>query len=179
MDPEVRQDLRVRQAKPAAELGAQAAQDIGVISAVSATTRMRSPGAAPVARDDRGERLRAQELRDRRVDLAVGPHADVDQALGAEAPGNLGQLVDLAAGRLALAGHDDCLDPAARSQGLVEDPESTRRPARVGQGRGQVDQLHAEAQVGLVGPEPLDDLGVGEARERHLLERSVRVRRRG
>src|SRR6187397_1844233 len=44
--------------------------------------------------------------------------------------------------------------------------------------RGEVDQLHAEADVWLFGAEPLDDLVVREHGERHLQERPLRCGRR-
>ena len=73
----------------------------------------------------------------------------------------------------AEARRDDRLDPAAGGQRLVEDPEAAAALER----RRQVDQLHPEPQVGLVGAEALHRLVVGEARERELLDGAVGRRR--
>ena len=102
----------------------------------------------------------------------------MDQALRPEPLGPVGQLVELLAGRAAESGRDDGLDPAAPGQRAVEHAEARgRRPARVDERRRQVDELHPEAQVRLVRAEALDDLVVGEARERDLLDRPVGRRR--
>jgi len=77
---------------------------------------------------------------------------------------------------IALIGHTVAYTDAAGNagQGVVEDAEARRRrPAGIDQRRGEVDQLHPEAQVGLVRAEALDGLGEGQAREGHLLERPL------
>ena len=93
------------------------------------------------------------------MNLPADLNREVDQTLRAESPGELGQLVDLVAGRAAPAGGDDRLHPAAARERLVEHPEATRRlPCPIDEGRCEVDELHPEAQVGLVGAEALERL---------------------
>ena len=72
-----------------------------------------------------------------------------------------GQAIDLLARELGAAGHAEALDHAAGLDDGLEDAElGARREV------GEVLQLEAEAQVGLVGAEARDHLVVVEARER-------------
>ena len=96
------------------------------------------------------------------------------EALRAEPLRALGQLVDLAARGTTHARRDDGLDAATRRERLVEHAE----PRATLERWSEVDQLHAEADVRLVGAEPLDDLVVREHGERHLLDRPLRCGRR-
>jgi hypothetical protein len=122
--------------------------------------------------------LRGEELRDRAVERAALLDGEVHEALRPEPLRRLGQLVRLAPGGAAHAGRDDGLHAAASRQRLVEHPEAAGRLARrIAQRRRQVDQLHAEPEVGLVGPEPLHRLVVREPRERRLADRPLRRRR--
>ncbi len=124
--------------------------------------------------DDRALRVVGQELGDRAFHLAIGQR-QVCQALRAEPAGTLGQLVDLAAGHAGHPGRNDGLDPSARRERRIEDAEPGRgRVVGIDQGRTQVDQLHPEADVGLVGAEPFDGLLEGEPRERRLEDRPLR-----
>ncbi len=78
------------------------------------------------------------------------------QAGGARLLGLLGQLIEPLAWVGSAFGHDDGLD-RRRAEGL---------DVGGGEGRGQVDQLHAEAQVGLVGAVAVEGVG-----PRHALDR--------
>ena len=100
---------------------------------------------------------------------AAGADARPGQAAGAEALGEVLQLVDLAAGQLAgvFGGQAPALHhavAAARGQGGAEHLD----PAAVvaADDLGQVDQRQAEAQVGLVVAVLAGGLGVGHALER-------------
>ena len=104
----------------------------------------------------------------------VGGNGEMDETARAPTLDGVGQLVDLRSARPGQARGDDSLDPPAGGEGLVEDPEAGRGAARrIAEGGGEVDELHREAQVGLVRPEPLERLLVREARERNLQERTV------
>ena len=96
----------------------------------------------------------------------------MDETLRAEPLRELGELVDLTAGRAAQPRRDDRLDPSAGREGLVEHPEAESRPSKH---RPEVYELHPEPHVGLVGPEPLHHLVVRVSRERDLGERPVRA----
>ena len=144
-------------------------------SAVSATIRIRSPSAAPV------RSMIARCVSSDR-NLATGPRISppglepqIGEALGAEPPGALGQLVDLAPGDAGHPGRHDRLDPAAGRQRRVEDAEPRRgRAVRPGEHRRQVDQLHPEPDVRLVRAVALERLLEGQDRERRLLDGPVR-----
>ena len=127
--------------------------------------------AGPLA--DPGHGFRREELGDGSLELAAGLDRQVGESLRAEPLRSLGQLVDLAARGATHARSNDRLDPAARRERLVEHAE----PRATLERRREVDQLHAEADVRLVGAEPLDDLVVGEHRERHLQDRPLGCRR--
>ena len=143
-------------------------------SAASATIRIRSPGAAPAVFANRCLRLGRQELRNGAGQLAAVGDGKVDEPAGAEALGELGQVVDLAAGHAAHARRSDALDAAARRQRLVEHAESRGRSAVRTDERGrEVEQLHREPDVGLVRPVALDRLLVREDRERDVAQRPL------
>ena len=152
MDPDVRQHLRVDQAEPLAELGTQPPEDIGGdvgrVGDHEDEVALVRAGSLP----DPGHGLRREELGDGSLDLAAGLDRQVGEALRAEPLRALGQLVDLAARGTAHARSHDRLDPAARRERLVEHAE----PRATLERRREVDQLHAEADVRLVGAEPLD-----------------------
>ena len=134
---------------------------------------MRSPSCAPVRSRILLTAVRREELGDGSLDLAAGLDRQVGEALRAEPFRALGQLVDLAARGTTHARRDDPLDPATRRERLVEHAE----PGAALERRREVDQLHAEADVRLVGAEPLDDLVVREHGERHLQDRPLGCRR--
>ena len=166
MDPDIGQHLGVDQAQPLAELGTQPENlggDVRGVGDHEDEIALVGPGSLP----DPGFGLRREELGDGSLDLAAGLDRQVGEALCAEPFGALGELVDLAARGTTQARRDDRLDPAARREHLVEHAE----PRAALERRREVDQLHAEADVGLVGAEPLDDLLVREDRERHLQDR--------
>ena len=173
MDPDVAQHLRVDEAEPLAELGTQPPEniggDVGRVGDHEDEVALVRGGSLP----DPGHCLRREELGDGSLDLAAGLDRQVGEALRAEPLGALGQLVDLAARGATHARRDDRLDPAARRERLVEHAEPR---ATLERGR-EVDQLHAEADVRLVGAEPLDDLVVREHGERHLQDRPLGCRR--
>ena len=173
MDPDVGQHLRVDQPEPLAELGTQPPEDvggdIGRVGDHEDEVALVRAGSLP----DPGRGLRREELGDGSLDLATGLDRQVGEALRAEPLRPLGQLVDLAARGTAHARRDDRLDAAARRERLVEHAE----PRAALERRREVDQLHAEADVWLVGAEPFDDLVVREHGERHLLDRPFRCRR--
>ena len=175
VDPDVRQDVRVGQAEPVAELDAQPPEDVGGdLGSVGDDQDEVALGGGRLL-DDRALRVVGQELRDRALDLAARLEREVGEALGAEPARALGQLVDLAPGDAGHPGRDDRLDPAAGRQRRIEDPEARRRrPVRVHEDRPEIDQLHPEPDVRLVRPEALERLLVGQHRERHLEERALR-----
>ena len=173
VDPAVREDVGVGQAEALAELGPQAPEDVGDdvrrVRDDEEEVALRRPGQLGHGPGP----LLAEELDGRSVD-PVGSDREVDEAAGAETLRRLGQLVDLAAARRAQAGHDDGLDPPPGGERLVEDAEARDgAPVRATKGRREVDELHAEPEVGLVGAEALERLLVGEAREGNVLERPI------
>ncbi len=95
----------------------------------------------------------------------------MDQTLRAEPLRQVGELVGLTPGRATQPRAHDRLDTSPGGERLVEYPES--RTAI--QHRPQVDELHPEPDVRLVGPEPLHHLVVRVSRERDLGERPVRA----
>ncbi len=88
---------------------------------------------------------------------------------GAMPPREVGQLVQLPARHPAAAGRHDAAHAAAGGDRLGEHAE-----VDAADGIGQVDQLHAEAQVGLVRSVSVHGVGVLEAREGLLQERVLR-----
>ena len=92
---------------------------------------------------------------------AVGLDRDPGQALGPAGLGLLGQGVELLAGQVGTAADPQAEHRAPGLQRAGEDPDPG-----AGEHLAQVDQLHAVAQVGLVGAEAAHGLGVGQARER-------------
>ena len=103
------------------------------------------------------ELLVGEELRDRRRDLAVGAEDDVGEPLRAPRLGHVLELLDLPAGELA-------------RHAQVPDGGRVREDAEAGAARqlGRVLDLEAEAQVGLVAPEPERRLLPAHAREGRL-----------
>ena len=141
-------------------------------------SRIRSPGVRAGRLDEP-----LLDVRRRRGTSRSGPWSapsglvdrEVDEALRPEPLRALRQLVDLAcAWRRPCPGATIALTrppPASVSS-------KTRKPdGRSAQSRREVDQLHPEPQVRLVAAEPLHRLVVGEARERHLLDRPLGDRR--
>jgi len=175
VDPAVGEDVGVGKAEAGAQLRAQAAEDVGDDRRPVGDDEEEVALLRPGQRRHRPGPLLAHELHRRAVD-AVACQRQVDEAPGAEALRRLRQLVDLASARAGEAGRDDALHPPTGGKRLVEDPEAGgRAPGLVAEGRGEVDQLHPEAQVGLVGAEALERLVVGEPRERDVLERPLGV----
>src|SRR5918994_1059809 len=108
---------------------------------------------------ERRQLVLGQELGDRAVEpLRRDPHPH--EALGAPALRLVGQLVEPPAGELGPARHPDALD-ARRLERL--------EPGR-GEHRRQLDQLHPEAGVGLVGAVALGRLLPGHAAERRRVD---------
>jgi len=106
-----------------------------------------------------GQVVLAVELVHRRLEAAVGVAFDVDQAFGADLGSlhELGQLVQLLAGELAAAFGVDAHD----EPGGVEDREAFSLGLL-----GQLDEGHAEADVGAVVAVEAHGLGEAHARER-------------
>ena len=97
VDPAVREDRRVGQAEPPAELDPEAAQHVGGRVGRVGDDQDRSPASAPVASTSRCWTSVAEELRDGPVELAVRLDREVDEALRPEPLRELRQVVDLAA----------------------------------------------------------------------------------
>ena len=175
VDPDVRQDVRIGQAEPIAELDSQAPEHVrrdvgGVGDDQDEVALVRG---RPL--DDRARRVVGQELRDRALDLAPRPERQVGQALGPEPARSVGQLVDLATCHAGHPGRHDRLHPTARRECRIEDTETRRRrPVRGDEDRPEVDQLHPEPDIGLVRPVPLERVLIGQHRERDLKERALR-----
>ena len=179
VDPAVGEDVGIGKAEAQAELGPQAAEDVGDdgrrVGDDQEEVTLRRAGEL----GDRPRALLAEELDDRPVD-PVGRDREVDEPF---APRRFASSTSssiwlrLAAPRpgaaIALT-----RPPAARVSSKTRKPEDGA-PVRAAQHRGEVDELHAEPEVGLVGPEPLERLLVGEAREGHVLERPLRGDRAG
>ena len=103
------------------------------------------------------------------MERAIGLHRDVHQALGAVALDEIGQLVELPARVVPAARRADRVDGAAAGERIGEDAK-----VHAAEGFAQVDQLHAEAQIGLVRSISAHRLFVGKAREWGLLNRPIR-----
>ena len=138
------QDAVVPQAQPLGYLQAQIAQGLGHhLGAVGhhedevAHFRLR-------AGDDALYRRRRQELGDGRF-RSLGHQGQRDQPFGPVLLGELGQLVQLAAGISGTAGGAEGFDPPPFGHRLAEDAELA-----FGHQVGDVHQGQAEAQVGLV-----------------------------
>ena len=177
MDPAVRELVRVAEVQAAAELDAQPAQDVvRDLRAVGDNQDQVADGrAGPLAHGSL--RRRIQELRDGPVQLAPFEHRQVDEALGAEPLGNLGELVDLASRGTGHAGRSHPLDAAPRRQRLVEHAEPTRVAAvRSREGGREVEQLHPEPDVRLVRAVALNRVVVLEDGKRDRADRPVRDR---
>src|SRR5688572_15625306 len=82
------------------------------------------------------------------------------QTLGASPAGVLVPVVEVPTGELAAARQADPQDSPASDEGVAENAD-----LGVGEDLGEVDQLHAEAQVGAVGAEATQGLGILQARE--------------
>ncbi len=141
---------------------------------VSATIRMRSPSPAPLR-----STIARWTSSDRNLTIGprISPPGSSDRWARPLAPNRRARSVSSSISRRvmpAMPGRDDRLDPPARRERVVEHAEPRRRHA-IGsdERRSEVDQLHPEAHVGLVRPEPLDRLLVGHHRERRLEDRPV------
>ena len=104
--------------------------------------------------------LLADDLDDRSADAALAIQRQPGEALGAGPPGLLGELVDLLAAEVGETGRRQADDAPARGEHGLEDAES-----RALRQIGEVVELHAVANVGLVRSEAVDGLAVREARE--------------
>ncbi len=106
-----------------------------------AAKKMQSPGFAPRVRRGRRARRRCEVLGDRAAELTVLLDEDVGEAAGTTLLGPLLPGVELLARLARAAGHDDRADVVG-----LEDAEGG-----VLEEVGALDELVAEAQVGLVG----------------------------
>ena len=107
--------------------------------------------------------------------FAAGPWSDpsawtdeVDEALRAVALGEIGQLVELLARVVADARRHDAEDGPAGRDRLGEDAE-----VDLADRIGQVGELHAEADVGLVGSVSVHGLREGQPREGLVQQRPI------
>ena len=105
--------------------------------------------------------LLAHDLDDGAAGSALAIECQPHEAPGTRAPRLLGELVELVAPEVAEARDRQADDPATFAHHGLEGPESGRRCELA-----EVPELHAVAHVGLVRPEAVDGLAIGEARER-------------
>ena len=121
-----------------------------------AAKKMQSPGLAPTwaASPSRSASVRFLATGPPSVPSSASKH--VGQALVAALLGEFLPPVEGATRLRRSARHDDRTDVRR-----LEDPKGG-----VGEVLRAVDEFEAEAQVGLVGPEPPHRLGVGDARDR-------------
>ena len=177
VDPDVGEDVGVCQAEPLTELDTQTAQDVGRDVVRVCDDQDEVAFAGPGALHDRALRLVGQELRDRALDLAARFQRQIGEALGAEATRALRQFIDLPPGDGGHAGCDDRLHPVARREGRIEDAEARpRRTVWPDERWGEIDELHPEPDVRLVGAVALQRFLERQQRERRLLDRPVRDR---
>ena len=127
-----------------------------------ATISTRSPATAPERVDDAELLGLGQELHDRRLERAAVAHAHPHETRRAERLGPVGQRVELRAADVALALDADALD-------------RLRARERLELGRlehvGELDELHPEPRVGLVGAVALHRLEPRHPRDRRRAPR--------
>ena len=170
IDPDVGEGARVSQVEPLTHLQAEVAERTGSHQAVGIGHQQEQVARLAAGRlEDRLRMRQRQELADRAVQGAIGLHREVDQALGAVALREVGQLVELAARIVAAARSANGVDRTPPRQRLGEDPEVDAADRLA-----QVDQLHAEAQVRLVRSISAHRLLVAESRKRALHDRAIR-----
>ena len=102
------------------------------------------------------------------MERSVRLDRQVDEALGAVALREIGQLVELLPRVVADARREDPEDRAAGGDRLGEDPE-----VHLANRIGQVGELHPEADIGLVGSISVHGLREGQPREGLVQQRPL------
>ena len=120
-------------------------------------------------RPERGGRFWGEELCNRRADLAIRLQRDPHQAVRAVALGAFGQIVDIGTGNRTATSNTNGADASTTGARLIEHLE----PGALRERRAEIDQLHREANVGLVGAVALHRLVVGEDWQRQLLNWAI------
>ena len=120
-------------------------------------------------RPERSGRFWREELGNRRTNLAIWLQRDPDETIGAVALGAFGQVINIRTSDPAATRDTDGADPSAAGARLIKHLESGALRKR----RAKIDQLHREANVGLVGAVALHRLVVGKRWERQLLNWAI------
>ena len=149
-------------AEAGSQIGAQAREHRVRAHRLIGLEEEQAPRARAGRRGDRGAFGVGEELRDRRLPLAGGAHADPGQTLAAELLLDEAlQPVDLAAGEPGrVVDRQAFHDPAgvhARAEGAK---------AAGAEGLAEIDELELDARIGAVAPEARHGVGVGEPLER-------------
>ena len=135
----------------------------------------RSPGLAPAAAARRSVRSSPRNLP---IGLFTAPVSSTATWARPLAPNRWASSTSSSISRRlapAIPGTAIALDQAAAGERVVEHPEARCRPAVGVRQRGrEIRELHAEAEVGLVGPEAVHRLRVGDPREGQVLDRPIR-----